>query len=144
MPLGNPMIQVFLLGMGLAFVIAIIQKTFTDQDQMKDMKERMNKLQDKIKKAREKNNEKEMTKYNQELLKLSSNQMKMNFKPMIITFLIIVPIFIWVGPNLFGEKAIVNLPFTIFGHNSLTWIWWYIIVSLPMGFLFRKILGVAH
>lgn len=142
--LANPMIQVFLLSIGLAFVIAIIQKTFTNQDQMKDMKERMNSLQDKIKKAREEDNQKELTKYNQELMKLTSGQMKMQFKPMIITMVVIVPIFIWVGPNLFGEKAIVELPFTIFGHSSLTWIWWYIIISLPMGFLFRKILGVAH
>ena len=142
MMLTNPMVLVFLLSIGLSFVIALIYKIFIDQEKVTEIKKRMNELNKKMKKAREENNQKEITKYSNELMKISGEQMRMQFKPMIITFIIIIPIFTWVGPTFFGSESIVKLPFTIFGHDTLTWIWWYILVSLPFGFVFRKILGV--
>ena len=144
MMLTDPAILVFIMSTFLAFVISLIYKIFGNQEKMKEMKERMNELNKKIKNAREQNNQNEMNKYNKELLKMSSEQMKMQFKPMIVTFIIIIPIFTWICPNLFGSNPVVQLPFTVFGKESLTWIWWYIVVSLPMGIIFRKILGVAH
>jgi len=144
MMLTDPMILVFIISTCLAFVIALIYKIFGDQEKMGDMKKRMKDLQKKIKEAGEKNNQKEINKYNKELLKMSSEQMKMQYKPMLVTFIVIIPIFAWLGPNLFGSEPVVSLPFTILGKDSLTWIWWYIIVSLPMGVIFRKILGIVH
>jgi len=144
MMLTNPVVLIFIISTFLSFIISLIYKIFGNQEKMKEMKERMTDLNKKIKNAREQNNQKEMNKYNKELLKMSSEQMRMQFKPMIVTFIIIIPVFTWIFPSLFGSEPIVHMPFTIFGKESLTWIWWYVIVSLPMGIVFRKILGVAH
>lgn len=136
------MITVFLLSVALSFLIAFIYRIFIDQEKATDIEKRIKELNEKMKKAREENNQKDVTRYSQELMKTSGEKMRMQFKPMIITFIIIIPIFTWVGPALFGSKPVVNLPFTIFGHDTLTWIWWYIIVSFPMGLIFRKLLDV--
>jgi uncharacterized membrane protein (DUF106 family) len=39
---------------------------------------------------------------------------------------------------------IIDLPFTIplFGWSHLNWLWWYILITLPATWIFRKMLGV--
>ena len=138
----SPMIMVFFLSVILTFVVTLIYKVFTDQEKSKELMEKTKELNEKIKKARKENKQDELMKYNQELMKVSTENMKLQYKPMLISFIVIIPIFTWIGPKFFGSQPIVNLPFSILGHTSLTWVGWYIIVSIPMGIIFRKILGM--
>jgi uncharacterized membrane protein (DUF106 family) len=42
------------------------------------------------------------------------------------------------------EASIVSLPFSLpFFGNDFGWLAWYIIVSFPLSFIFRKALGVV-
>jgi uncharacterized membrane protein (DUF106 family) len=62
-------------------------------------------------------------------------------KPMIVSFLIVIIILPFL-PDLF-PGVVVNLPFSIpFFGNDFGWLAWYIIVSVPLNSIFRRLLGV--
>jgi len=113
---SSPMIIVFLISIVLSFVLSLIYKVFTNQEKAKEMKEKMDELKKKINEAQKNKNQKDMTKYQNEMLQMSSEQMRMNMKPMIITFAVVIPVFIWLFPALYGS---INIEMDDSLHGTL-------------------------
>ncbi|MCD6477451.1 MAG: DUF106 domain-containing protein [Candidatus Aenigmarchaeota archaeon] len=101
-----PMTVILIISIVLSFILSLTYKVFTNQEKAKEMKERIAELRKKIEEAQKKKNQTELMKYQNEMLKISSEQMRATTKPMIISFIIIIPIFFWLLPSLYGNLDI--------------------------------------
>lgn len=102
----NALISLTLISISIAFIISSIYWLVMDQEKMEEAKEKSKELKEKMEKAREEGNEEEANEYMSEMMNASGEQMKMNFKPMIFTFVIIIPMFFFLFPNVFGDAEV--------------------------------------
>ncbi|RLI98566.1 MAG: hypothetical protein DRO99_00425 [Candidatus Aenigmatarchaeota archaeon] len=134
-------IEVLGFTLGLSLALAILYRLLTDPQEMRRIKAEMKRLQDKSKKAQKAGNMEEVNAITGELLKQSQKQFSQNMKPMMASMLIFFVFLGWVGAQY--SELVVNMPFYIpFIGSQTTWFVWYIIITLPSTFFFRKLLGV--
>ena len=115
----------------LTLVTTLAYKFFTDQNLMKKLKDDMKDMQTKIKEDGH-STEQKMS-IQKDLLEKNMSYMKQSFKPMLITFLPIILVFGWLR----NYYTALGNPKVFFG---LTWIWAYIIFSIAMSIIMRKLL----
>ena len=135
------MIDILLMTLGMSFVLALIYRFLTDPQEMRRIKANMKEIQAKVKKAQKDGDMDRVNALTSEMLKGSQQQFTKNMKPMIVSMFIF---FIFLGflRAQYAELSI-PLPFTIpFLGSSIGWFWWYLIITLPSTFMFRKVLGV--
>jgi len=138
--IGLPMfIEELLASVVIVFIISIFYRFLINQGEIKEIKSGLKEKQTKIKEL-QKTNPDEANKVLTEVLALNNKQFKMTMKPMLLTLVVVgitLPYFAQVFPG-----TVVNLPFTLpyFG-NDFGWLAWYIIVSIPLGQLIRKLIG---
>jgi len=132
-------IEELLLSAIITFIITLIYRFLANQEEIRQLKASIKEKQEKVKEL-QKSNPEEATKVLNEVMTLSSKQFRMNTKPMLLTLLVVglaLPYFGKIFPG-----AVVKLPFTLpyFG-NDFGWLMWYIIVSVPLGQVIRKLIG---
>jgi len=121
----------------ITLIITLFYKYLVNQNKVKEIRDKTKELQKKMKETKDKETTNKLT---TEMFSLSNQQMKMTFKPMMITLVFVVLIFPWLGTAFPG--TIVTLPFEMFGRTSFGWFLWYVIISVPLSFIFRKALDV--
>jgi len=123
----------------IVFMISIFYRFLINQNELKEIKSRIKEKQAKVKEL-QKTNPQEANKTLTEVIAMSNKQMRMSMKPMFLT-LIIVGIILPYFPQIY-PGAVVKLPFYLpYFESDFGWLAWYIIVSVPLGQLFRKLLG---
>lgn len=123
----------------IVFMISIFYRFLINQNELREIKSRIKEKQAKVKEL-QKTNPQEANKTLTEVISLSNKQMRMSMKPMFLT-LIIVGIILPYFPQIY-PGAVVKLPFYLpYFESDFGWLAWYIIVSIPLGQLFRKLLG---
>ena len=137
---GLPAIlEELLLSTLIVFVISLFYKFLINQNQMKELKSNLKEKQAKVKEL-QKSNPQEANRMLSEVLNLSNKQMKMSMKPMFLTLIVVglaLPYFGQLFPG-----VVAKLPFTLpYVGNDFGWLAWYIIISLPLGQLTRKLIG---
>jgi uncharacterized membrane protein (DUF106 family) len=102
--------------------------------EIKDMQENIRKLQ--------KSDPEAANRQMAEMLKLTNKQLRMSLKPMLPTMIFVLALLPWMGAVFTGP--VVLLPFSLpFFGADFGWLMWYILLSIPLSGLFRKILGVV-
>jgi len=136
----HPGIELFLIASVIVFITSLIYKFLMNQDEAREIKKQQKEKQEMIKEL-QKTNPTEANRVMNEVLKLSNKQFKIMMKPMIVSLLIVI-IILPLLPDLF-PGAVVNLPFSLpyFG-SDFGWLAWYIIISVPLNSIFRRLLGV--
>lgn len=123
----------------IVFMISIFYRFLINQNELREIKSRIKEKQAKVKEL-QKTNPQEANKTLTEVIAISNKQMRMSMKPMFLT-LIIVGIILPYFPQIY-PGAVVKLPFNLpYFESDFGWLAWYIIVSVPLGQLFRKLLG---
>jgi len=120
----------------LSLVISVLYKLLTDQNAMKNIKEEMNQLKKKADEAKKDGDMAKMNKYTGEMLKVSSQQFKHTMKPMFVSMFVFIIAVGWFGAIF--ANLVVETPFA---GIELSWILWYIIITLPATTVFRKLMG---
>lgn len=140
--LGLPAsIEEILVSALIIFFITLVYKFLINQNEAREIKEKVKEKQEKMKEL-QKTNPEEAKRLMAEMLKLSNKQFRMTMKPMLASLIIFVVIVLPVLPNLF-PGVVVYLPFSLpYIDNDFGWLAWYILVSIPLNSIFRKILGV--
>jgi len=136
LPVG---IEEVLASVVIVFIISLFYRFLINQNEIRELKTNLKEKQSKIKEL-QKTNPQEANKALSEVLALSNKQMRMSMKPMFLTLIVVgvtLPYFAQLFPG-----AVVKLPFTLpyFG-NDFGWLAWYIIVSVPLGQIIRKLIG---
>ena len=138
--IGLPVfIEEILASAVIVFIISIFYKFLINQNELRELKSKLKEKQARIKEL-QKSNPQEANRMLNEVLALSNKQFRMSMKPMLLT-LIVVGVILPYFPQIF-PGVVVKLPFYLpYFENDFGWLAWYIVVSIPLGQLFRKMLG---
>lgn len=108
---------------------------------MKRIKLELNDLKEPLSKARKEKNEKKILELMKKQNELAMEQFRFMAKPLILTFLVVVPTLGFIRHIYTPLDLIFVLPFPLpFAGKDVTWLGFYIIMSLPLTVLFRKLL----
>jgi len=124
----NPKIGIILISVVVTVFVSLINKYTTNQKRMKEIKESQKKIQEEIKKN--KNDSKKMLELQKEMMAHSSEMMKHGFKPMLLTLIPLLILFNWLKTVFIG------------GALERSWVWWYIISSIILSLIFKKIFKI--
>lgn len=154
---------ILVLALITAVITSVIQKYTMDSEGMQETQQRMKDLQSKMKEARVENNDKKLDDLQDQQKEMMSEFVgvqKQMLKPMFYIMTLTIPIFSWIylittdpsQTHLFaqGGRDPVGLLIPFFGQVEFSeqvlvipgGIFWYIICSLPLSQLVRKILNV--
>lgn len=126
----------------ICFFITLCYRYLIDQNLAKKIKDDVKELQKKAKEAQKNKNNEEANKALNEILKLNNKQMMLNMKPMLPAFLVVILLLPWIGHIYAGKQVLLPFVLPIFG-SDFSWLTWYIVISLPLTQLFRKMIGVV-
>jgi uncharacterized membrane protein (DUF106 family) len=138
-----PAFGVFVVSVVMTLIVTIVYKYVTNQTKLKEMKEEMKAIRKEMKEA--KDDQKRLMELQKKSFQSSMEQMRHSFKPMLITFVPIIIVFGWLRNTFTAEAVLWELPFNIpkIGDNSgFGWLGIYIITSLILSMVFRKIMKV--
>ena len=135
-------VEVMAITIAMSLASVLITRFLGDQRAVKNLKAEMKTLNDRIKKAQKSGDSKEVSSLSSQLMKLSGKQFQLNMKPMMFTMVMFLGVF-WFVIRAYYSEMVVLAPFSIpFIGNDLGWFYWYLIVAIPTGLLFRKLLSV--
>tara|TARA_Y100000310_G_scaffold344362_1_gene456745 strand:+ start:980 stop:1417 length:438 start_codon:yes stop_codon:yes gene_type:complete len=134
-------LEIIVIAAGLSLLTTYVYKFLTDQAVMHEMKAEIDRLKKKMKQHRR--DPEEMQAIQKKMMPLNMKYLKMSMKPTLITLLPFLLIFMGLSA-IYGEVPVVMLPWDlpIIG-TSLEWIGTYIISSVILTTVFRKVLKVA-
>lgn len=137
----SAVLEITILTLALSLVISVIYRFLTDPAAIRNLKQEMKIIQEKANKAQKEGDTKKAGELTSEMLKLSQKQLGMSMKPMMFSFIVVAAAFYWLGTQY--AEVMINAPFTIpFLGAQLNWFWWYILLTIPATWVFRKLLGV--
>lgn len=136
----NPVIGLFIFAAFISFVLTLPYKFLLDQKKVRELKEKTKEIQKQIKEA-QKTDQKKANELLTEMLALSNKQMLSNFKPMLPGMMLVVILLPWLASAFAGPIVILPFSLPIFG-NDFGWLMWYLLASIPLTYIFRKMLGV--
>jgi uncharacterized membrane protein (DUF106 family) len=144
----HPVIEEIMLALVIIFITTMLYKLLIKKDAVKKIKEEQKEKQQRIKEL-QKTNPEEANKLMSEVLKLSNKQFKLMMRPMMVSSIFIILVLSWMS-GIYSE-FIPALPFVwpsflswLVGVEGWIkpWLAWYILVSIPMNTVFRRLLGV--
>jgi len=137
----EPITEVTIFTILLAFIISLIYRVLVDQKEVKRIKEQLKSYSEKIKKAQKSGNMKEVNKFTDEMLHLQREQFGKTFKPMMVTFLVFLVAIEFFKAHY--SKVVITSPFSLpLAGTEFGWFVWYFLLIIPTTMVFRKILGV--
>ena len=107
----NVFVGIIVLSGLITLVVTLGYKYFSNQDEMKRMKERQKEFQAQMKALRDK--PEEMMKVQKEAMSVNFEYMKHSFKPMLITMLPVLIIFSWMAGHLSFEPIYPGESYTV-------------------------------
>ena len=129
-------LNLFIISFILTGLITLAYKYLTDQTKMKELKDEMSSMQKKMKEMKDQPDK--VMSMQKDAMKKNMEYMKHSMKPTLFTFVPIIIIFGWLR-SYFTTQATAGTPFSFFG---LSWLWSYIIFSLIISIVLRKIMKV--
>ncbi len=117
----------------LSIIMTLIQKYGVDQEALKEIKKEQKKLQEDMKKYKE--HPDKLMEFNQKQIEIMGRMFRISMGSVVYTAIPFVIFFRW----FYDYFAVVDYQF--FGF--LSWFWFYLIVSIILSSIFRKVFKVA-
>ena len=124
----------------IVFVITIFYKKMIDQSAARLIKQEMSDVKARVKEL-QKTNPEEANKESMKMLAASNKQMKLAMKPMLPTMIFVLLLLPWMSTVFHGYTVALPVSLPLVG-NSMDWLVWYIVLSIPMNMLFKRAMGV--
>jgi uncharacterized membrane protein (DUF106 family) len=140
----KPALAIFIISSILSLISVAISVLTVNKEAVIKIKERMSSLQKEMKAAQKERNDKALTKIFEEAMKINFQMLKLKSKSMVIILFLTILIFPWLNYH-FGGVSVAKLPFSIpiIGSN-ISWIWWYIFVSLTITYVIQRIIRIEY
>ena len=136
-----PVEEVMLWGILVSVSMAAVYRVFIKPSEMASIKRDLDFFKKKISAANKIGDTKKSQELLGEMMKVNQKMFQKNMKPMMVSMIVAVIILGLIGQE--HTAAVIHLPFNVpFAGTELTWLWWYILVTLPFSMFFRKIAGV--
>jgi uncharacterized membrane protein (DUF106 family) len=144
----KPHISLIIISAFVTVLVLLINKAFVNTKLIKEIKQKMENIREQLTRAQKEGNTEEANKFLSEMMKTNSEMMRHSFKGMIISLVVLSLFLPWIKHTYevtYKGVAVAKLPFTLpYIGSSLDWILWYILVSLTIGWVIRKLLGVDY
>ncbi len=109
----------------------------TDQEKIKETKDRIKKHQEEMKKATKAGDTKKLQRVQQDMMALTMENLKHNLRPMLITFIPFILVFMWVRDQYSSVGTVASI-----AGFAMDWFWWYFICAMLVSLIVNKILKV--
>lgn len=126
-----PKISIVVVSLIVSLISTVVTKYTTDQAMLKSIKERQKEIQKEMKEKKYSPTDKKYLELQSEILGLTGKMFKNSFKPILITMIPFLILFYWLR----------SFYVPLFGGNS--WLWYYILPSILVGSLYRKIFKIV-
>lgn len=140
----NPVVSLLIISTLITVTVMLLNYFTINKKLVREIKNKMEELRESLTAAQKIGNTEEANKFLSEMMKANSDYMKQTFKALIVS-LIVVSIFLpWLRYK-FEGMTVAALPFTLpVVGSSLSWLFWYILVSFTMGWIIKKIFEVDY
>jgi uncharacterized membrane protein (DUF106 family) len=128
----NPKVSIVIVSLIVSLISTVVTKYTTNQAMLKSIKDRQKEIQKEMKEKKYSPTDKRYMELQSEILGLTGKMFKNSFKPLLITMVPFLLLFYWLR-NFFGVELGMG--------NS--WLWYYIIPSIVVGSLYRKIFKIV-
>ncbi len=137
----KPHVGLFIFSAVLTAIIYGINKLMVNRKVAKEIKDKLAVVKENLTKAQKDGRKEDINKFLGEYMAVNNQYLRQTFKVMMVTFVVVIVLFPWASAR-FGGIAVASLPFTlpIIG-DSMSWIVWYILISITGSWLLRKFIG---
>lgn len=138
----KPHIALFIFTAFITLLITLINRFAVNRKLMKDIKTKMTELRETLTKAQKEGDKENTSKLLNEYMQTNGQYMKQSFKALAISMVVVIIFLPWLGKRYAG-MTVASLPFSlpVIG-DTVGWLAWYFLVSLAIGWIVRKWLGV--
>lgn len=137
----NPIISLLLVSSFLTILVLGLNRIVTNRKVVKEIKDKMQDVREKLTAAQKIGDKENADKLLAEMMNINSTYMRQTFKTMIVSLVVLALFLPWLKYKYDG-MIVANLPFTLpFIGTSLSWIYWYILVSFAVGWILGRFLG---
>lgn len=142
--LVKPIIAVLFISALITILITVINRLLVNQTLIKSLKKRMEEIRDDLSKAQKSGESEKANKFLNEMLEINNQYMKQMFKALTVSIIVVILFLPWVQFKYSGI-TVAKLPMAMpYIGNEMGWFWWYLIVSLSIGWSTRKLLGFDY
>ncbi len=140
----RPIISLLLLSSFLTILVIVITKFFVNTKLLKEIKDEMEKIREQLTAAQKEGNHELANDHLKKMMEVNSKYMQHSFKAVIIS-IIVLGLFLPYLKFKYEGLAVAHLPFAVpFIGDSLSWLYWYILVSFMIGWVIRKVIGMDY
>jgi len=137
----SPIVSLLIVSSFLTVLVLGLNRVVTNRKLIKEIKDKMEQVRENLTAAQKIGDKENVNKLLAEMMSVNNTYMKQTFKAMIVSLVVLALFLPWLRYKYEG-MAIATLPFTLpFIGNSLSWIYWYILVSFSIGWVVGKLLG---
>ncbi|MBI2546853.1 MAG: DUF106 domain-containing protein [Candidatus Aenigmarchaeota archaeon] len=138
----KPHIAIFLFSLILTALIYGLNKLLVNKNVMKEIKEKLAAVKENMNKAQKEGKQDDVNRFLKEYMTINNQHLGQTFKVMIVSFLVLIVLFPWASRQFGSLAGIASLPFYLpFLGNNISWVLWYILVSVTGSWLLRKFIG---
>lgn len=142
--LVKPIIAVLFISALITILITVINRLLVNQTLIKSLKKRMEEIRDDLSKAQKSGESEKANKFLNEMLEINNQYMKQMFKALTVSIIVVILFLPWVQFK-YNDIPVAKLPMAMpYIGNEMGWFWWYLIVSLSIGWSTRKLLGFDY
>lgn len=137
----SPIVSLLIVSAFLTTLVLCVNRVVVNRKLIKEIKDRMQQVRDNLTAAQKMGDKENVNKFLAEMMNVNNIYMKQTFKTMIVSLVLIGLFLPWLKYK-YGGMVVATLPFTLpFIGNSLSWVYWYILVSFTIGWVLGKVLG---
>ncbi|MBL7169712.1 MAG: DUF106 domain-containing protein [Candidatus Aenigmarchaeota archaeon] len=141
----NPLAGIFIISSIITGILTLINKKVMGSTNAKEVKQKMEKARADMLEAQKTGEKKDIDKHMKKMMEINSEYLQSMIKPMtislVISMLLVILFFPWMKA-VYNGMTILVIPSAIplIGGKGLTWLIWYIICSIAISLILRKVL----
>ncbi|MEM5836741.1 MAG: EMC3/TMCO1 family protein [Candidatus Aenigmatarchaeota archaeon] len=140
----HPMISISIIAFLITILILLINRIFVKKNMMSELKMKIENLREQLIAFQKEGNVEKMKEIIDEITKENVVYMKQMVKVLLISIVVVVIFLPWVQQT-YKDATVAKLPLVIpYIGSNLNWFVWYFLVSVAIGWVLRKLLGVEY
>jgi uncharacterized membrane protein (DUF106 family) len=138
----KPVLSLLIVSSAMTAIVVVMTRLMINKKVVGEIKDKMENIREQLTAAQKAGNTEEANKHMADMMKVNSEYMRQTFKALMAS-IIVLALFVPFLKQSYEGMAVVTMPLTVpVLGSSLNWVYWYILVSLAMGYLLRKLLEV--
>jgi len=140
----SPALSLLIVSSLLTALVIVINMLAVNRKVVREIKDKLEGLREQVNQAQKAGNKEDTTKYLNEMMKTNGQYMRQTFKALIVSMVILGLFLPWLQYR-YANIVVAKLPFVLpYLGSELSWFWWYVFVSLAIGWALRKIFVIDY